>query len=225
MSRKCFPSRRSLARVSAAPSGLLLLLLLSLSLLSTTCAWITTTPSSRRAIGSNCFGGCAPLKSSTTADAGSVETTNEDDDDEEYEYVEYDILQESDFVGSEWLMGTVWDNKPDKIEETWVRLVFDNDKNVAYWGDKSQGTWSLDVASQFLSMSKEGWLGKQIWATTVDDYYYLQGTVRGWTYWQPASVLAQWQAKRLGVDPQEAGTAPWFEEQEEQVPAENELTD
>ena len=142
-------------------------------------------------------------------------SSQDDDDDDEYEYVEYDALTEAEFVGSEWLVGTVWDSNTDKIEETWVRLVVSEDgKNACYWGDQSEGKWSLDVASQFLSISKESLFGKQIWAGIVEDYYFLQGTVRGWSYLQPASVLAQWQAKRLGVDQDEAGVAPWFEETE-----------
>jgi hypothetical protein len=160
------------------------------------------------------------LASSTTAantgDGGSIGADS--DEDVEYEYVEYDMLSEQDFVGSEWLVGTNWDSSLNKIDETWVRLAVDEKSggNIAIWGDKSQGKWSLDVASQFFSVSKENKLGisKQIWAGVVNDYYYLQGTVRGWTFWQAASVLAQWQAKRLGVDPQEAGTAPWFMEEE-----------
>jgi hypothetical protein len=165
----------------------------------------------------------SPLASSTTATniggGGSIIGDDDSSDDEggddvEYEYVEYDLLSEQDFAGSEWLVGTNWDSALNKIDETWVRLAVDEKSggNIAIWGDKSQGKWSLDVASQFFSVSKENKLGisKQIWAGVVNDYYYLQGTVRGWTFWQAASVLAQWQAKRLGVDPQEAGTAPWF---------------
>lgn len=142
----------------------------------------------------------------------SGEEDDDDDDDEEYEYVEYDILTEQEFMGSEWLIGTVMDKNPKKIDETWVRLATDKDgKNVAIWGDGAQGTWSLDVANQFLSMSKEGFFGKDIWAGIVDDYYFTMGTVRGWSFISPAAVLGQWQAKRLGVMPEEAGPAPWFE--------------
>jgi len=138
-----------------------------------------------------------------------------DEDDEEYEYVEYDSLQEQDFAGSEWLVGTNLDSRPDKIQETWVRLVVTEDGgNLAVWGDNSEGKWALDVASQFFSISKESIFGKKIWAGVVDDYYYLQGTVRGWMYWSPAAVLGQWQARRLGVDKEEAGTPPWFEEEQ-----------
>jgi hypothetical protein len=137
----------------------------------------------------------------------------------EYEYVEYDTLNEQDFAGSEWLVGTNWDSSLDKINETWVRLAVEekSGKNIAIWGDGSQGKWSLDVASQFFSVSKESKIGisKKIWAGVVDDYYFLQGTVRGWTFWQAASVLGQWQAKRLGVDPQEAGTPSWFMDADE----------
>jgi len=141
---------------------------------------------------------------------------NDDDDDDEYEYIEYDVLTEPEFTGSEWLVGTVMDNNPDKIVETWTRLAVDKDgKNVAIWGDNSEGSWSFDVASQFLAISKEGIFGKKIWAGVIDDYYFSQGTVRGWNFFSAAAVLGQWQAKRLGVDPDEAGVAPWFEEPEE----------
>lgn len=159
------------------------------------------------------------------------QNTGADDelDENEFEYVEYDALTEEEFVGSEWMIGTNWDNRPNDIAETWVRLIVDkNGKNVAIWGDdeNTQGKWSLDVASQFLSISKENVLwGKKIWACTVDDFYYLQGTVRGWNFLSAACVLGQFQAKRLGVDANEAGTAPWFqqentEENEEQSEAE-----
>jgi hypothetical protein len=158
------------------------------------------------------------LLSSASAVATSAPTSS---DEEEYEYVEYDTLTEEDFRKSEWLVGTNWDSREKEIAETWVRLaVDDKGQNVAIWGDDSQGKWTLDVASQFLSISKESIVfGKQIWACTTDDYYYLQGTVRGWNFFQAASVQAQWQGKRLGVDPEEAGTAPWFE------PADEESTD
>ena len=152
-----------------------------------------------------------PTSSRTIVSAESI-TAEPYVEDDEYEYVEYERLTESEFVLSEWLVGTNWDQSGDRIDETWVRLIVDEDgKNVAIWGDKSEGKWSLDVASQFLSVSKESIFGKQIWAGVVDDYYFLQGTVRGWTYWQAAAVLGQWQAKRRGVDKEEAGTPPWFE--------------
>ena len=145
-----------------------------------------------------------------------------DKNDDEYEYIEYDTLTEAEFVQSEWLIGTNFDRRPDQIIETWCRLIVDDaGKNIAVWGDGAQGTWNLDVASQFLSISKESvWKGKDIWACTVNNYYYLQGTVWGWAYLMPASVLGQWQARRLGVDPDEAGSAPWWEdplEEEEPV--------
>ena len=141
------------------------------------------------------------------------------DEDDEYEYIEYDSLTEAEFRNSEWLVGTNFDNNPDSIQETWVRLVVDADgKNVAVWGDNAQGSWNLDVASQYLGISKENKLtGKVIWAATVNDYYFCSGTVRGWKFWSPASILGQWQAKRLGVDADEAGMAPWFEEEEEEA--------
>ena len=150
---------------------------------------------------------------STPIVAANPEKDDGDDDDDEYEYVEFDNLTEQEFIGSEWIVGTNWDKNPNKIDETWTRLIIDKDgKNIAVWGDDSKGTWTFDVPSQFLSVSKENLLaGKQIWACTISDYYYLQGTVRGWTYWSAAAVIGQWQAKRLGVDKDEAGTPPWFE--------------
>jgi hypothetical protein len=127
------------------------------------------------------------------------------------------MLTEPEFMGSEWLVGTVMDSNQRKIQETWVRLATNKDgKNVAIWGDNSQGTWNFDTANQFLSFSKERIWGKEIWAGVVDDYYFSNGTVRGWNFFSAAAVLGQWQAKRLGVDPEEAGTPPWFEEEEEE---------
>lgn len=140
----------------------------------------------------------------------------EEDEEEEWELVEYENLNESDFVGSEWKMGTAW-NKRNDIDTTWVRLVVDEktDKNLAVWGDGGQGTWKVDEASQFFTVSQDtfgGWGGKKIWAGPIEDFYYLQGTVRGWNIITPAAVLAQWQMIRLGVDREEAGAAPWFAE-------------
>jgi hypothetical protein len=145
-----------------------------------------------------------------------------DDDDDDYEYIEYESLTEADFLNSEWLVGTLRGTEinNNNIQETWVRLGRQDDgKNVCFWGTKQQGTWSLDVASQFLSISQEHFYGKEIWACTVDDYYYLQGTVRGWNFWSAASVYGQWQAKRLGVDKEEAGPEPWFDDDEEDASA------
>lgn len=141
-----------------------------------------------------------------------------EDEDEEWELVEYEDLTESDFIDSEWKVGTAW-IKREKVETTWVRFIRDEEaNNVAVWGDGAKGTWKIDVASQFVSVSKEtfgGWGGKKIWAGPMEDYYYMQGTVRGWNIISPASVLALWQMIRLGVDKEEAGTAPWFDEEDE----------
>jgi hypothetical protein len=161
----------------------------------------------------------ATAKDESTAIRASQE--NADDDDDDWEYLEYEDLQESDFVNSEWLVGTVFDNNPNKIVETWARCIMSDDSGASsqpcVWGDGSKGKWSFDRASQYFSLSKEHFYGKEIWAGTVDDYYYIQGTVRGWTYITAAEVLGQWQAKRLGVDPEEAGIAPWFEEEGEEM--------
>ena len=184
--------------------------LLFLSLLSISQAWVL--PSSSKLVRRQ-----LALSSSTIVNSNPPATNADDeDDDDEYEYVEYDILTEPEFLGSEWLIGTCDDKSPNKIDETWVRLATDKDgKNIAIWGDNAEGTWNFDTANQFLSMSKENILGKKIWAGVVEDYYFTQGTVRGWNFFSPAAVLGQWQAKRLGVDPEEAGVAPWFETQDD----------
>lgn len=154
----------------------------------------------------------------------------EDEDDGEMEWVEeeFELLTERDFYNTEWKMGTLMENKPREaksIDTTWVRLVTTEDgENKAIWGDNSKGKWNVDVPSQFFSISKEsfgGWFGKQIWAGTIEDFYFLEGTVRGWSPLSAASVEGQWQAVRLGVldgdrvSQDERGVAPWFMEEEE----------
>ena len=162
--------------------------------------------------------------SNPTNDNGNISTstsTSSSGATEEWEYVEFDRLTESDLVNSEWLVGTCWDSRPNSIDETWCRLITKDGgrgsgiQNVAIWGDNSQGKWSLDVATQYVTISKTRPWGKQIWACLVDDYYYMRGTVRGWSFWTAAAVDAQWQARRLGIDPEEAGEAPWFAESTE----------
>eukprot|EP00979_Chaetoceros_neogracilis_P017054 scaffold10175_cov268-Chaetoceros_neogracile.AAC.10 len=155
-------------------------------------------------------------------------TSADDDDDDEWEYEEYEILKESDFYGSEWKVGTVMDGK-NKIQETWCRLVVkEGGEFFAVWGDGGEGKWNFDVASQFISITKDtfgGWGGKKLWAGTVEDFYFVEGTVRGWGPISPASVIGQWQMKRLGVDPDEAGVAPWFESEDEETPTEENKID
>lgn len=164
------------------------------------------------------------MESTVDPSSSSLSTPGEDAGNaEEWEEVEYDMLTEEEFAGSEWLVGSVMDRTPERIDETWVRLATDRDgKNVAIWGDKAEGTWSFDVASQFLSFSKDSLVGKAIWAGIVDDFYYTLGTIRGYNLWTPAAVLGQWQAKRLGVAEGEAGVAPWFKESSENGESEKE---
>lgn len=201
------------------PSLILLRLLVACVLLSsfTTChGWIGRSPTVCGRSGSATVSPGRIVLASSAAESLPA-ASFDDDDEEEYEYVEYDILTEQEFQGSEWLVGTVMDGRDEVIGETWVRLAIDKDgKNVAVWGDNSQGNWNFDASNQFLSVSKNALWGKNIWAGVVDDYYYCRGTVRGWNFFSPASVVGQWQAKRLGVEPGEAGIAPWFEEPEEE---------
>jgi len=160
------------------------------------------------------------LASSTSSSEGlTVASNDDDDDDDDYEYVEYEILTEAEFTGSEWLVGTIFDGR-ENIGETWVRLATDEDgKNVAIWGDNAEGNWNWDTANQFLSVSKNRPWGKNIWAGVVDDFYYCRGSIRGWNFFSPASVVGQWQARRLGIENGEAGVAPWFEQEEEEPSA------
>eukprot|EP00584_Thalassiosira_punctigera_P001243 CAMPEP_0172525866 /NCGR_PEP_ID=MMETSP1067-20121228/890_1 /TAXON_ID=265564 ORGANISM="Thalassiosira punctigera, Strain Tpunct2005C2" /NCGR_SAMPLE_ID=MMETSP1067 /ASSEMBLY_ACC=CAM_ASM_000444 /LENGTH=269 /DNA_ID=CAMNT_0013309247 /DNA_START=22 /DNA_END=831 /DNA_ORIENTATION=+ len=154
----------------------------------------------------------------------------EEGDDDEMEWVEeeFELLTERDFYNTEWKIGTLMDDDPrnaKSIDTTWVRLLTTEDgDNKAVWGDGSEGKWTVDVPTQFFSISKEsfgGWLGKKIWAGTIEDYYYLEGTVRGWSPISPASVVGQWQGVRLGVvngdrvGEEERGEAPWFAASEE----------
>mmetsp|Transcript_22516 Transcript_22516/g.25634 ORF Transcript_22516/g.25634 Transcript_22516/m.25634 type:complete len:247 (+) Transcript_22516:169-909(+) len=153
--------------------------------------------------------------------SGEVQLRDDDDDDDnddDWEYEEFENLRENDFYDSEWKVGTLMEGQ-NKIEETWARLVVKDGEFVCVWGDGASGKWNFDTASQFLSMTKDtigGWLGKRIWAGTTDDYYYVEGTIRGWSPISPASVIGQWQARRLGVDKDEAGIAPWFQDEEEE---------
>eukprot|EP00571_Detonula_confervacea_P010299 CAMPEP_0172300634 /NCGR_PEP_ID=MMETSP1058-20130122/2667_1 /TAXON_ID=83371 /ORGANISM="Detonula confervacea, Strain CCMP 353" /LENGTH=260 /DNA_ID=CAMNT_0013010457 /DNA_START=71 /DNA_END=853 /DNA_ORIENTATION=- len=168
---------------------------------------------------------------SSVVNEASMAMPMEEEDDDEYEMVEeeFELLTEKDFYNTEWKIGTLMENKPrdpKSIDTTWVRLVTtESGDNKAIWGDNSKGTWKVDVPSQFFSISKEsfgGWFGKQIWAGTIEDFYYLDGTVRGWSPISAASVDGQWQAVRLGVldgdrvTLEERGEAPWFAIEEEE---------
>mmetsp|Transcript_4920 Transcript_4920/g.7177 ORF Transcript_4920/g.7177 Transcript_4920/m.7177 type:complete len:225 (-) Transcript_4920:67-741(-) len=160
-------------------------------------------------------------RSSVRAIAIDDVTQDGSGEEEEWEYEEYELLTRDDFIASEWKIGTL-DKGSKKIVETWVRFLDRN--NEAVWGDGSQGKWNVDVPNQFITISKEsfgGWFGKKIWACELDDFYYMEGTVRGWSPVSAANVLAQWQARRLGVDREEAGVAPWFERSDEDNVAED----
>ncbi|KAL7462025.1 hypothetical protein ACHAXS_002423 [Conticribra weissflogii] len=158
------------------------------------------------------------------ADEASDEASEDSDEEEEEEWIEeeFELLTEKDFYDTEWKIGTVMDSSPSTIATTWVRLTTTAEgTNLATWGDSNRilarGKWAVDVPSQFFSISREsfgGWLGKQIWAGTLEDYYFMEGTVRGWSPISPASVIGQWQGIRLGVSKEERGVAPWFRREE-----------
>lgn len=165
----------------------------------------------------------ADVKGEETKGEIQAKAADEEDEEDEYEIVEYEDLVEADFYNSEWKVGTNWNRKKDDVDVTWVRLIVDDEgTNVAVWGDGNKGKWKLDESAQFISVSKEtfgGWGGKKIWAGPMDDYYFMQGTVRGWNPISPASILGLWQMIRLGVDKDEAGIAPWIDQEEEEEKA------
>merc|ERR1712150_283612 len=98
------------------------------------------------------------LETQTSNVPAIQESNNDDEDEDEWEYEEFENLAETDFYGSEWKVGTLMDNS-EKIQETWCRLVVQDGKNIAIWGDSADGKWNFDVASQFLSISKESFGG------------------------------------------------------------------
>ena len=178
----------------------------------------SATAPSRRLVGGN-LNTAIHAASLSEGETAPLAQTSDEDDDEEWELEEFENLSEPDFYGSEWKIGTLMDGKK-KIVETWCRCVVKEDGQfLAIWGDGAEGKWNFDSTNQFFSISKDtfgGWLGKQIWAGSVEDYYFMEGTVRGWSPLSPASVIGQWQMKRLGVAPDEAGVAPWFETEDEE---------
>jgi len=180
---------------------------------------------------------CTSLFMSSEAVSGPIPMIDEDDEELEWVEEEFETLTERDFYNTEWKIGTLIDNKPrdpKSIDTTWVRLTTTEEgTNKATWGDGSQGKWTVDVPSQYFSISKEtfgGFFGKKIWAGNIDDFYYLEGTVRGWSPISPASVVGQWQAIRLGVvdgervTAEERGVAPWFGKEESPSEETNEMS-
>ena len=77
---------------------------------------------------------------------------------------------EDETFTTEWKIGTIMDDKPRNaktIATTWVRLVTtEAGDNKAIWGDDSQGKWTIDVSSQFFSISKESF-GGMVWKTDM----------------------------------------------------------
>jgi len=151
------------------------------------------------------------IDTETDGTSNALSETSEEEEDE-YEEVEFEYMLYDDMLGSEWKIGDLMEDKK-QINEYWFRLLTNEE---VVWGDNSKGKWKLDERAQFLTISKEsfgGWLGKKIWACNLVDFYYLEGTIRGWTPLEAATVKGQWQAKRLGCTDEERGPAPWFEDE------------
>lgn len=114
----------------------------------------------------------------------------------------------SDFAGSEWKIGVNWRDS-ERIDVSWFRIKSDG---TTQWGFNigSQGQWKMDEGL-YLTVSQDylfGWNGKKLYSAKIsEDLNYLEGIVRGWKPWEPASVMGRWQAVRLGVD--RPNLPPW----------------
>lgn len=119
-------------------------------------------------------------------------------------------FESADFAGSEWKIGVLWGEEQD-IEVSWFRCKADGKSE---WGFKqgNEGRWSLDDGV-YLTVTRNyflGWNGRRIYSAKVtDDCNYLEGYVRGWKPWEPASIMGQWQAFRLGVE--RPNPPPWVD--------------
>lgn len=114
----------------------------------------------------------------------------------------------ADFADSEWKIGVQWrDSK--KIDVSWFRVKMNGSSQ---WGFNigSSGQWKLDDGL-FITVSQDfflGWNGKRLFSARIgDDPNYLEGIIRGWKPWEPASVMGRWQAIRLGV--KRPNPPPW----------------
>ena len=114
-----------------------------------------------------------------------------------------------DFAGSEWKIGIYW-RDDDKLEVTWFRIQGDGTSQWGFGFDAS-GKWKMDDGV-FITFTREfllGWNGRRLFSAKIgDDPNYLEGVVRGWKPWEPASIMGTWQAIRLGVD--RPRPAPWL---------------
>lgn len=115
-----------------------------------------------------------------------------------------------DFVGSEWKIGVVW-GESERVDVSWFRLKGDG---VSEWGFNvgGRGRWKLDEG-KYVTVSQDyllGWNGKRLWTAKIcDDPNYLEGIIRGWKPWEPASIMGRWEAIRLGVD--RPNPPPWHD--------------
>lgn len=119
-------------------------------------------------------------------------------------------FEAADFAGSEWKIGVLWGEEED-IEVSWFRC---KDDGKSEWGFRTgnEGRWSLDDGV-YLTVTRDyflGWNGRRIYSAKVtEDCNYLEGYVRGWKPWEPASIMGQWQAFRLGVE--RPNPPPWVD--------------
>ena len=120
------------------------------------------------------------------------------------------VYSEADFAGSEWKIGILWRDTA-KVDVTWFRC---KDDKTSQWGFAidNQGNWRVDDGL-YLTVTREfllGWHGRRLFSAKIgDDPNYLEGIIRGWKPWEPASVMGRWQAIRLNVD--RKTKAPWLE--------------
>lgn len=155
------------------------------------------TPSTAISAGTDVFGNPINADGSPYTAGDSLEVLEE---------VPPTVYGESDFNGSEWKIGILWNGKK-KIDVSWIRC---KPMNELQWGFGAEGKWRLEDGT-FVTFTRDfflGWHGRRLFSAKIgEDSNYLEGVVRGWKPWDSATVMGQWEAIRLGVDrPEEA---PW----------------
>jgi len=128
----------------------------------------------------------------------------------------------ADFAGSEWKIGVLW-RESEKIDVTWFRCKEDQNSE---WGWGADGKWKVEDGIYF-TVSRDfplGWNGRRLFSAKIGrDPNYLEGIIRGWKPWEPASVMGSFQAIRLGVN--RTNPPPWENRQDDDDDNMNEKMD
>jgi len=125
------------------------------------------------------------------------------------------FYNEAEFAGSEWKIGILW-RDTSEIDVTWFRCKPDGDSEWGY-GFGSDGKWRVEDGA-FITITRDfplGWHGRRLFSARLgDDENYIEGVVRGWKPWEPASVMGRFQAIRLGVE--RPNPPPWLDDDEDE---------